>query len=76
MCGVAIEVPVKNAHPEPSPGQSGRLVHARDRTENIDGDRGYVGLNSKVDECWALAAVAIRNILVSRSDEFLERRDR
>src|SRR5262245_36164298 len=25
MCGVAIDVPVKNAHPEPSPGQSGPL---------------------------------------------------
>src|SRR5439155_8466497 len=38
ICGVDIDVPVKNAHPEPSPGQPAPLAHTRDRTENVDGD--------------------------------------
>jgi hypothetical protein len=46
MCGVDIEVPVKNAHPEPSPGIRW-LAHARDRTENVDANRGMSGLTAK-----------------------------
>ena len=61
MCGVAIEVPVKNAHPEPSPGQPAGLSTHVIELRTLTATEAMSGLTAKSTSVgpWLLLPYAI-----------------